>query len=80
MKTDAFIRVLAGSFVLLGVALGHFVSAWWLLLPAFAAANLIQSAFTGFCPPTLLLAKLGWVGEDGVIHWGGRRAPKAVVS
>lgn len=77
MKTDSFIRVLAGSFVLLGTALGWLVSPWWLLLPTFAAANLIQSAFTGFCPPTLLLRKLGWVDSNNVIHWGGVRTAKA---
>lgn len=71
MKIDSFIRVLAGSVVLLGVTLTHFVSPWWLLLPAFAGLNLIQSAFTGFCPPSLLLAKLGWLDAEGVIHWGG---------
>jgi hypothetical protein len=71
MKIESFIRVLAGSVVLLGVALAHFVSPWWLLLPVFAGLNLIQSAFTGFCPPSLLLGKLGWLDADGVIHWGG---------
>lgn len=73
MTTDSLIRLLAGSVVLLGTALAHFVSPWWLLLPAFAGANLIQSVFTGFCPPTLILRKLGWVDENDVIHWGGRR-------
>ena len=73
MKTEAFIRILAGSFVVLGTALSWWVSPWWLLLPGFVGANLVQSAFTGFCPPTLLLSKLGWVDRDGVIHWGGQR-------
>lgn len=73
MKTESLVRILAGSMVLLSVALAHFVSPWWLLLACFAALNLIQSAFTGFCPPTLLLTKLGWVDETGTIHWGGRR-------
>lgn len=72
MKTDSLIRLLAGSVVLLGTLLAWLVSPWWLLLPAFAGANLIQSVFTGFCPPTLLLRKLGWVDENDVIHWGGR--------
>jgi hypothetical protein len=72
MTTHQFIRALAGSVVLLGVALTHFVSPWWLLLPAFVGLNLLQSAFTGFCPPTLLLEKLGWVDGNSVIHWGGR--------
>jgi len=73
MKTDSLVRLLAGTFVLLGLALALFVSRWWLLLPAFAGANLIQSVFTGFCPPTLLLRKLGWVDDQDVIHWGGRK-------
>lgn len=72
MKTDSFIRVLAGTFTLLGTALAAFVSPWWLLLPAFVGANLIQSAFSGFCPPTLVLRKLGWVDANDVIHWGGQ--------
>ena len=73
MKIDNFIRALAGSVVLLSVALVWFVSPWWLLLTCFVGANLIQSAFTGFCPPTIILTKLGWLDEQGVIHWGGRR-------
>ena len=71
MTTHNLIRVLAGSMVLLGLALAHWVNPWWLLLPAFVGFNLIQSAFTGFCPPTLLLRKLGWVDDRDVIHWGG---------
>ncbi len=73
MKTDSLVRLLAGSVNLLGLALAHFVNPWWLLLCAFVGVNLIQSVFTGFCPPTLLLTKLGWVDGQGVIHWGGRR-------
>ena len=76
MKSESFVRILAGSFVLLGVALAALFSRWWLLLPAFVGANLIQSALTGFCPPTLVLSKLGWLDSQGVIHWGGRRADK----
>ncbi len=71
MKSESFIRVLAGSMVLLGTLLAWRVSPWWLLLPAFAGVNLIQSAFTGFCPPTLLLRKIGWLDDTGTIHWGG---------
>ena len=74
MKIDSFIRALAGSIVLLSVALAHFVSPWWLLLTCFAGLNLLQSAFTGFCPPTIVLTKLGWLDADGVIHWGGRKS------
>jgi len=49
------------------------VSPWWLLLPTFVGANLTQSALTGFCPPSLLLSKLGWLDKDGIIHWGGAK-------
>ena len=71
MKTEGIVRVLAGSMALLSVVLVHFVSPWWLLLTCFVGVNLIQSAFTGFCPPTFLLTKLGWVDDQGVVHWGG---------
>jgi len=76
MKAESFVRILAGSFVLAGVALTLVVSSWWLLLPAFVGANLFQSGLTGFCPPTLVLGKLGWLGADGVIRWGGRPGPR----
>jgi hypothetical protein len=58
MKIESMIRVLAGTFVLTSVALAHWVSAWWLLLAVFVGFNLIQSAFTGFCPPEMLLRKV----------------------
>jgi len=72
MKTENLVRILAGSMTLLSAALAHFVSPWWLLLTCFVGVNLIQSALTGFCPPTLILRKLGWVDANDVIHWGGR--------
>jgi hypothetical protein len=73
MKIESLIRVLAGTMTLLSVALAHFHSPWWLLLTCFVGLNLIQSAFTGFCPPSLVLRKLGWLGDDGLVRWGGRR-------
>ena len=73
MKIDNLVRILAGSMTLLSVALVCFVSPWWLLLTGFVGVNLIQSALTGFCPPTMVLTKLGWLDETGTIHWGGRR-------
>ncbi len=59
MNTDRIVLAFAGSMVLLSVALAHFVSPWWLLLTLFVGANLLQSAFTGFCPLALLLRRLG---------------------
>lgn len=62
MKMESYIRLIAGTVVLISVALVHFVSPWWLLLTCFAGLNLIQSAFTGFCPPEIVLRKLGVKG------------------
>ena len=58
MKMENRIRILAGTMVLIGVALAHYVSPWWLLLPTFVGVNLIQSALTGFCPAELILGKV----------------------
>ncbi len=79
MKIESLIRLLAGSFVLLGVALAHWVNEGWLLLPGLVGANLVQSVFTGFCPPSLILRRIGWLDEAGMIHWGGVQVtPKAI--
>ncbi|MBA3848473.1 MAG: hypothetical protein C0502_00575 [Opitutus sp.] len=72
VTTHHLVRLLAGSVTLLGAALAWFVHPYWILLPAFVGLNLIQSVFTGFCPPTLILRKLGWVDGQDVIRWGGR--------
>jgi hypothetical protein len=58
MKIEMRIRVLAGSLVLGSLALGHWGSPWWLLLTAFVGFNLVQSAFTGFCPAEKILGRL----------------------
>jgi hypothetical protein len=70
MTTENAIRVLAGTLVLTSLALAHWVNHWWLLLAAFVGANLIQSAFTGFCPAEIILRKLG-VGKGGACCAGG---------
>ena len=59
MKAEAYIRILAGTLVLVSLALAHFVNAWWLLLAVFVSLNLIQSAFTGFCPAAIVFKRLG---------------------
>ena len=58
-KMDRWIRAFAGVFVLLSVALGHYVSPWWFLLSAYVGVNLLQSAFTNWCPLEDLLDRLG---------------------
>lgn len=67
MTIERIIRIMAGSFVLLSLALGVdgsplFVSKWFLAFTAFVGLNLLQSGFTGFCPPEKLLARMGFKG------------------
>lgn len=50
----------AGFMVLVSVALTQFVSPVWLWLTVFVGANLLQSAFTGFCPAAIILRKMGF--------------------
>jgi len=59
---DRWLRLIAGTFVLLTVALGLWVSPYWLLFTAFVGLNLLQSAFTNWCPMMTLLRKLGVPG------------------
>lgn len=59
MNIDRFVLAFAGAMVLIGVVLGYALSPWWLLLAGFAGVNLLQSAFTGFCPLARILARLG---------------------
>lgn len=59
MKVDQAVLAFAGIMVLLSVALAYFVSPWWLLLTVFVGANMLQSAFTGFCPAAIVLKRLG---------------------
>lgn len=58
MKMENYIRVIAGSFVLITVFLGWLVSPYWYLFTAFVGINLLQSAFTGFCPMENILEKV----------------------
>lgn len=58
MKIEYRIRILAGTLVLISLALAHFVSPLWLILAAFVGLNLIQSAFTSFCPAEIIMKKL----------------------
>ncbi|MEO2089044.1 MAG: DUF2892 domain-containing protein [Gemmataceae bacterium] len=59
MKMENIIRAVAGSFVLVSLALGHWHSPYWHLFTAFVGLNLLQSAFTGFCPLQTVLGRLG---------------------
>ena len=59
MTVENGVRVMAGTFVLVSLTLGWWVHHGWFLFTAFVGANLIQSAFTGFCPAVKILKKLG---------------------
>lgn len=59
MTIDRVIIAFAGTMVLLSLALAQLASPWWLLLTAFVGLNLLQSAFTGFCPAAMILRKAG---------------------
>jgi hypothetical protein len=55
-KIESRVRAVAGTLVLAGLALGAWVNPWWLLLPAFVGANLLQSGFTNYCLMNNLLS------------------------
>lgn len=64
MTTWQVVRIVAGSFILISLALGipgspAFVSPWWLAFTAFVGANLLQSGFTRWCLMESILRKLG---------------------
>jgi len=59
MTIERTLRLIAGSFILLSVALAYYVSAWWLLVTAFVGLNLLQSGFTDWCPMMWMLERTG---------------------
>ena len=63
MTVEEGLRLAAGFFVLLSVALGLWVSPWWFAFTAFVGVNLLQSAFTRFCPMMWILKRAGF--KDG---------------
>ena len=71
MTIERIIRIMAGVMILLSLALAHFSgqvdmsSLSWLWFTAFIGLNLLQSGFTGFCPPEKLLKKLGFQEGGG---------------
>jgi hypothetical protein len=81
MTTERAIRILAGTFILISLALGSPGSPLradprWLWLAAFVGANLLQSAFTGFCPAEIVLRRIG-VGRARDRAPGGRSDRRA---
>ncbi len=59
MTINEALRLVAGLFVLVSVILGYTVNEYWFLLTGFVALNLIQSAFSKWCPMMTILSKAG---------------------
>lgn len=59
MTIERIVLAFAGFMIMLTVALAHFHHLYWLWFTAFIGLNLLQSAFTGFCPLALILKKMG---------------------
>jgi hypothetical protein len=59
MTIERYLRLIAGAFILASLALGYWVSPYWYLFTAFVGLNLLQSAFTNWCPMMMFLRKLG---------------------
>lgn len=59
MTVNRILRIVAGGFILLSLALAHFVSPNWYWFTAFVGLNLLQSGFTDWCPMIALLKKAG---------------------
>ncbi|WP_417471147.1 DUF2892 domain-containing protein [Maricaulis sp.] len=59
MTINSAVRLLAGSMVLISIALSFWVHPYWIALAIFVGFNLVQSSFTGFCPPSIILRRFG---------------------
>jgi len=64
MSVERGLRAAAGIVVLASVSLAIFHSPWWLALTAFAGLNLLQSAFTNWCPMVWILERAGLERRD----------------
>jgi len=59
MTVERTLRLIAGSFISLSLALGYYLSPYWYLFTAFVGLNLFQSGFTNWCPMMTFLRKVG---------------------
>ena len=59
MTVERALRLMAGAFILVSLALARWVSPYWLLFTAFIGLNLLQSAFTNWCPAMTIFKKMG---------------------
>jgi len=59
MTVERTLRLIAGTFIIASVALGHYVSPYWFLFTGFVGLNLLQSGLTNWCPMMVILRKAG---------------------
>jgi hypothetical protein len=59
MTVERGLRLMAGAMILFSLALAHFFSLYWLWLAVFVGANLLQSAFTNWCPAMNIFRAMG---------------------
>jgi hypothetical protein len=59
MNVDRLVFAIAGVFILASVLLSYLHSPYWLWFTAFVGLNMLQAAFSGFCPLALVLKRLG---------------------
>lgn len=59
MTVERSLRLIAGAFILLSLALGYWINPYWYLFTAFVGVNLFQSGLTNWCPMMTILKKLG---------------------
>ena len=67
MTIERALRLIAGTFILISLALGFWLTPYWYLFTAFVGLNLLQSGFTNWCPMMTFLRKLG-VGKEKLGH------------
>jgi hypothetical protein len=75
---ERYLRLVAGLVALASAALTHWVSPWFFLLTAFVGANLLQSAFTKWCPLVAILRALSVAETPGAL--AGARGPSAATA
>ena len=68
MTIERMLRLIAGLFVLISLALGHWVNEYWYLFTAFVGVNLFQSGVTNWCPMMTFLRKAGVGSREKLKH------------
>jgi hypothetical protein len=73
MTVERYLRLIAGTFVLASVLLGYYFSPYWFLFTGFVGLNLVQSAFSNWCPMMSFLRRLG-ARDEAAAHSSSKLA------